>query len=61
MFCTKLESVDSGIHLREVRILTLPREAGILILRKTIPELLLRKEGIGAVRIFIIVHVFVSL
>ena len=37
---------NSGIVLRKVRILTLPREVGILILRKTIPELLLRKVGI---------------
>ena len=38
---------DSGIVLRKVGILTLSREVGILTLRSAIPELLVRKVGIG--------------
>ena len=38
---------NSGIVLRKVRILTLSAVVGILTLRKTISELLLRKIGIG--------------
>ena len=38
---------NSGIVLRKVGILTLPGEVGILTLRRAIPELLLRKVGIG--------------
>ena len=38
---------DSGIVLRKVRILTLSGEVGILTLRSAIPELLVRKVGIG--------------
>ena len=38
---------NSGIVLRKVRILTLSAVVGILTLRKTISELLLRKVGIG--------------
>ena len=38
---------NSGIVLHKVIILTLPGEVGILTLRRTIPELLVRKVGIG--------------
>ena len=38
---------NSGIVLRKVRILTLLGEVGILTLRSAIPELLVRKVGIG--------------
>ena len=36
-----------GLVLRKVGILTLSGEVGILTLRRAIPELLLRKVGIG--------------
>ena len=38
---------NSGIVLRKVGILTLSGEVGILTLRNAIPELLVRKVGIG--------------
>ena len=38
---------NSGIVLRKVGILTLSDEVGILTLRSAIPELLVRKVGIG--------------
>ena len=38
---------NSGIVLRKVRILTLSGEVIILTLRSAIPELLVRKVGIG--------------
>ena len=38
---------NSGIVLRKVGILTLSGEVGILTLRSAIPELLMRKVGIG--------------
>ena len=38
---------NSGIVLRKVGILTLSGEVGILTLRSAIPELLVRKVGIG--------------
>ena len=38
---------NSGIVLRKVGILTLSGEVGILTLRRAIPELLVRKVGIG--------------
>ena len=38
---------NSGIVLRKVRILTLSGKIGILTLRSAIPELLVRKVGIG--------------
>ena len=37
---------NSGIVIRKVRILTVPREVWILILQKTIPELFQRKTEI---------------
>ena len=38
---------NSGIVLRKMGILTLSGEVGILTLRRAIPELLVRKVGIG--------------
>ena len=38
---------NSGIVLRKVGILALLGEVGILTLRRAIPELLVRKVGIG--------------
>ena len=38
---------NSGIVMRKVGILTLSGEVGILTLRSAIPELLMRKVGIG--------------
>ena len=53
MFCAKSESVQFRNCLAQSK-----GEVEILTLRKTIPELLLRKVGIGRVRIFIFVRVF---
>ena len=55
MFCAKWESVQFGIVLHKVRILTLSGEVGILTLRSAIPELLVRKVGIGTMRVIALV------
>ena len=62
MFSAQSKNRDnSGIVLRKVRILTLPGEVGILTLRKTIPELLLRKVGIGTKWEYLSLYIYLLL